>query len=152
VVGRIIWDQEMGTLIEANSNARELVTEILDETTWWSTLRVLVALLDAKHVVKVRAEFGFVLDRNLAGKQQVLDHIVELKDLEPFIKTGLEEGTIEWNRSSDFRFYPLGLDLAFMLCNDADLHFAAVDAELLSEFAQRLREGGVKVFDSGKLT
>jgi hypothetical protein len=142
----------MGTLIQADSDARELVTEILEETTWWSTLRVLVEFLDAKHVVEIRAEFGYVLDRDLAGKQQASDEIVELKDLERFIKAGLEGGTIEWNRSSDFRFRPLGLNLAFMLCNDADLHFASADAELLTEFAQRLRKGGVKVFDSGRLT
>jgi hypothetical protein len=142
----------MGTLIQANSNARELVTEILEETTWWSTLRVLVELLDGKHVVKVRAEFGYVLHGNLAGKQQGSDEIIELKDLERFIKAGFEEGTIEWNRSSDFRFYPLGLDLAFMLCNDADLHFASADSVLLTEFAQKLRASGVKVYDSGKLT
>src|SRR5271163_1830748 len=121
----------MGTLIEASSDAHELVTEILEETTWRRTLRVLVEFLDAKQVVKVRAEFGYVLVRDLAGKQQASDEIVELRDLERFIKAGLEEGTVKWNRSSDFRFYPVGLDLAFMLCNDADLHFASADSVLL---------------------
>ena len=138
----------MGTLIQADSDARELVTEILEETTWWSTLRVLVEFLDAKHVVKVRAEFGYILDRDLAGNQQGSDEIVKLDDLERFIKAGLAEGKIEWNRSSDFRFYPLGTELAFMLCNDADLHFASADSALLAEFAQTLRANGVRVYDS----
>src|SRR5258708_10751508 len=102
--------------------------------------------------MKVRTEFGHVLDRDLAGKQQASDEIAELKDLERFINAGLEEGTIEWNRSSDFRFYPLGAEIGFMLCNDADLHFASADAALLAEFAKKLRSSGVKVYDSGKLT
>ena len=96
-------------------------------------------------------EFGYILGRDLAGKQQTSDEIVPLRDLERFIKSAFDEGAIEWNRSSDFRFYPLDLDLAFMLCNDADLHFASANAELLTELSQRLRTGGVKVFDSGKL-
>jgi hypothetical protein len=75
------------------------------------------------------------LDRDLAGNQQASDEIVQLKDLEHFIKAGLDEGTIEWYRSSDFRFYPFGTELAFMLCNDADLHFASADSALLAEFA-----------------
>ncbi len=140
----------MGPLIPANSDARELVTEILEETKWWNALMVIVQFLDAKQVEKVRVEFGYILDRDFAGKQQASDEIVPLKDLEHFIKTGLHEGTIEWNRSSDFRFYPLGTELAFMLCNDADLHFASADLGLLSEFAQTLRSNGVKVYDSGK--
>jgi hypothetical protein len=137
----------MGTLVQADSDARELVTEILKEATWWNTLKVLVRFLDAKHVEKVRVEFGYVLDRDLAGNEQASDEIVQLNDLEHVIKAGLDEGTIEWSRSSDFRFYPLGTELAFMLCNDADLHFASADSAILAEFAQTLRASGVKVYD-----
>lgn len=141
----------MGTLVNDDSDARELVSEILSETAWWSTVKLVVEFLTAKDVGKVRVECGYILDRDLAGKQQASDEIVPLKDLERFIKTGLDEGTIEWNGSSDFRFYPLGTELAFMLCIDADLHFASADSALLAEFAQTLRASGVKVYDSGKL-
>ncbi|MFZ1139623.1 MAG: hypothetical protein WAN76_10615 [Candidatus Sulfotelmatobacter sp.] len=128
------------------------MTETLEETTWSRILNVLVEFLDAKNVEKVRVEFGYILDRDLAGKQPASAEIVRLKDLERFIRTGLDEGTIEWGRSSDFRFYPLGTELAFMLCNDADLHFASADSALLAEFAQTLRSSGVKVYDSGRPT
>jgi hypothetical protein len=140
----------MGELVQPDSDARELVTGILDEATWWNTLEILVKFLGARQVEKVRVEFGYVSDRDLAGYPQASDEIVQLNDLEPFIRAGLEEGTIEWNRSSDFRFYPLGTGLAFLLCNDADLHFASADSALLAELAQTLRASGVKVYDSVK--
>ncbi|MGD0271112.1 MAG: hypothetical protein ABSB14_18740 [Candidatus Sulfotelmatobacter sp.] len=138
----------MATLIQADSGARELLTEILEEAQWWRTLVTLVKFLDARQVETVRLEFGYVLGRDLAGHQQALDEIVQLNDLEHVIRAGFDDGTIEWNRSSDFRFYPLGIELAFMLCNDADLHFASADSALLAEVAQTLRTGGVKVYDS----
>jgi len=96
-----------------------------------SALKVLVRFLDARQVEQVRVEFGYILDRDLAGKQQASDEIVPLKDLEDFINVGPQDGTIEWNRSSDFRFYPLGTELAFLLCNDADLHVASAGSGLL---------------------
>jgi hypothetical protein len=141
----------MGTLTNGNPNARELVTEVLDETRWWETLRLVVGFLRTKTVEKVRIEFGFVLDRDLAGHQQRRDQIVELADLERCIRMGIGEGTIEWNGSSDFLFFPLGTELAFMLCNDADLHFASAEPSLLAELGNTLRLSGIRVYDSGKL-
>jgi hypothetical protein len=72
----------MGTLTEGNPNARELLTEILDKTRWWNTLRLIVGFLRSKRVERVRIEFGFVLDRDLEGKPQAQDQIVRLDDLE----------------------------------------------------------------------
>ena len=141
----------MGTLTNENSDARELVTEILDQTLWWKTLRLVVEFLHRRAVEKVRIEFGFVLDRDITGKQQGQDQVVRLGDLENVIRAGIEEGTIEWNRSSDFLFYPLGTDLAFMLCNDADLHFASSDETLLADVVKVVRGCGTKVYDSGRL-
>lgn len=50
-----------------------------------------------------------------------------------------------------FFFYPLGADLAFMLCNDADVHLASADSSLLSELAHKISSSGVKIYDSGQL-
>jgi hypothetical protein len=55
----------MGTFTEANPNTRELLTEILDKTRWWSTLSLITGFLHSKRVERVRVEFGFVLDRDL---------------------------------------------------------------------------------------
>jgi hypothetical protein len=110
-----------------------------------------VEFLRAKNVEKVRVEFGYVLDRDLAGKQQPPDEIVQLSDLEHLIKTGLEDGTIEWKRSSEFRFYPIGAELGFLLCNDADVHFASDDPALLAELGHEVSSSGIRVFDSGKI-
>ena len=141
----------MGTLTKDNPNARELLTEILDKTGWWSTLSLIVEFLRSKRVEEVRVEFGFVLDRDLEGKPQAQSQIVQLADLEAVIKGGFDEGTIEWARTSDFLFHPLGADLAFMFCNDADLHFASADSSLLVELGNKIRSSGIKVYDSGKL-
>jgi len=141
----------MGTLTETNPDARELVTEILEETYWWNVLNLIVEFLRAKKVEQVRVEFGFVLDRYNAGKEQPRTQVVKIADLEPFIRLGLDEGTIEWRGSSDFLFYPVGVELAFMLCNDADLHFASSDSSLLAELGQTVQSTGIKVYDSGRL-
>jgi hypothetical protein len=141
----------VGTLIETNQNARELLTEILDKMSWWSTLDLIVDFLRSKRVDRVRIEFGFVLDRELEGRPQAPGQIVQLDDLETVIKKGFDEETIEWAKASDFRFYPLGIDLAFMLCNDADLHFASTDSSLLMELGHKIYSSGIKVCDSGQL-
>jgi len=141
----------MGTLRDNNPSAREFVTEILDETLWWSTLKLVVEFLHAKAVEKVKVEFGFVLDRDIAGKQQGSNQVVELADLESFIRAGIAEGTIEREGSSDFLSYPAGSALTFMLCNDADLHFASTEPSLLAEVGRALRESGIKVYDDGHL-
>jgi hypothetical protein len=141
----------MGTFTEANPNARELLTEILDKTRWWSTLSLITGFLHSKRVERVRVEFGFVRDRDLEGKPQAQNQIVQLDDLEAVIKKGFDEGTIEWAKGSDFLFHPLGTDLAFMLCNDADLHFASADSSLLMELGHKIRSSGIKVYDSGRL-
>ena len=141
----------MGTLTEANPNAREFVTEILAETRWWNSLHLIVEFLRSKAVEEVRVEFGFVLDRFNAGKEEPSSQLVQLADLERFIRAGLAEGTIEWHGSSDFLFYPSGTELAFMLCNDGDLHFASTDFSLLRELGRTLRSKGIKVYSSGRL-
>jgi hypothetical protein len=141
----------MGTLTETNPNAHELVTEILDDAVWWEALKLIVEFLRAKGVEKIRIEYGFVLDLDIAGKEQGRDQVIELPDLERFIRAGIGEGTIECRGTSDFLFFPLGTDLAFMLCNDADLHFASTEPSLLAEFAHTLSSSGIKVYDSGRL-
>ena len=141
----------MGTLTKANPNARELLTEILDKTRWWSTLSLIVGFLRFKGVKRVRIEFGFVLDRDLEGKPQAQEQIVQLDDLEGCIKKGFDEGTIEWAKASDFLFQPLETELVFMLCNDADLHFASADSSLLMELGHKIQSSGIKVYDSGRI-
>ena len=142
----------MSRLTESNPAARELVTEVLDKVLWWNTLKVIVQFLYAKNVEQVRVEFGFVLDRDLEGKAQGQNQIVQLADLESFIQRGLDEGTIEWAAGSDFLFQPIGAEMAFMLCNDADLHLASADSSLLLELGHRISSTGIKVYDSGRLT
>jgi len=141
----------MGTLTKANPNARELLTEILDKTRWWGTLSLIVDFLRSKHVERIRIEFGVVLDRHTEGKPHAQHQIVQLNDLEGFIQNGFDEGTIEWAKASDFLFQPLGTELVFMLCNDADLHFASADSSLLMELGHKIRSSGIKVYDSGRL-
>jgi hypothetical protein len=141
----------MSKLTKANRASRELVTEILDRVLWWDTLKVIVQFLDAKNVQQVRVEYGFVLDRDLKKQSQGQDQIIQLVDLESFIQRGLDEGTIEWGGGSDFLFHALGVELGFMLCNDADLHFASADSSLLLELGHRITSGGIKVYDSGRL-
>lgn len=141
----------MGTLIKESPNTRELVTEILDETRWWNALRLVVGFLRSKGVEGVRVEFGFVLDRDIAGKEQGQDQTIKLAELESFIGAGITDGTIERKGSSDFLFYPVGTELSFMLCNDADLHFASTESSQLEEVTSLLRAGGIKVHDSGRL-
>jgi|SRR5271169_955745 len=142
---------KMGALPKDHSNMRELVTEILDETRWWNALRLVVEFFRSKAVEDVRVEFGFVLDRDIAGKKQGQDQTVKLAEFECFIRAGIADGTIERKGSSDFRFYPLGTELSFLLCNDADLHFASAESSLLEEVVNVLRAGGIKVYDSGHL-
>jgi len=141
----------MGNLMKTNPDVHEPVTEIFDLPLWQKSLGLIVEFLRAKGVQEVRVEFGYVLDRDLAGKQQPSDRLVGLNDLERLIEAGLADGTIEWKRSSDFLFYPAGLELAFKLCNDADLHFASANSSLLMEFPHQLRRSGVRVYDSGRL-
>jgi hypothetical protein len=140
----------MGTLTETDPTAREFVTEILDKALLWNILKVVIQFLHTKNVQQVRAEFGFVLDRHIKGKPQAQNQIVQLSDLESFIKSGLDEGKINWGRS-DFIFRPVGADIAFMLCNDADLHFASADVSLLLELGRKISSIGIKVYDSGRL-
>jgi hypothetical protein len=141
----------MSRLTKDNPSARELVTGILDEELWWNTLKLVVEFLRAKAVEEVRVEFGFVLDRDLAGKEQGKNRTVRLADLEGYIRSGIEEGTIERKGSSDFLFYPRGAELAFMLCNDADFHFASSEPSVLADMAKMLSAREVKVYDSGRI-
>jgi hypothetical protein len=144
----------MTTLTAAYPGARELVTEGLDKPLWWDTLKVIVQFLHSKNVDEVRVEFGAVLNRDpktLKRTSKAESQIVRLSDLESVIKTGLDEGTIEWGKSSDFLFHPLGKEMGFMPCNDADLHFASADSSLLLELGYKITASGIKVYDSGQL-
>jgi hypothetical protein len=141
----------MGTLTKNNPNTHELVTEIIDMTRWWSILSLIVGFLRSRRVDTVRVEFGRVLDVGIAGEVEAQCQTVRLTDLVGVIKKGFDDGTIEWARTSDFLFHPLGEDLGFMLCNDADVHFASSDLPLLMELGHKIRKSGVKVYDSGKL-
>jgi hypothetical protein len=141
----------MGSLTKSNPTARELVTEILDKVVWWSTLKVIVQFLQVKNIEQVRVDFGFVLKRDLEGKPHAQNQIVQLSDLESFIQKGLDEGTIEWAGGSDFVFHAVGAEVAFMLCNDADLHIASTDSSLLLELGHNISSSGIKVYDSGQL-
>jgi hypothetical protein len=141
----------METLTEANPNARELITEVLDEILLWRALKVVSEFLRAKNVQMVRIEFGFVVSRDLAGKKQGCDQILQIAELEGFMNKAIEEGTIETMGTSDFLFYPLDSDLTFMLCNDGDLHFASTTPSLLAELVQSLRTSEIEVYDSGRL-
>ena len=112
---------------------------------------MIVEFLHAKSVERVHVEFGFVLDRDLEGEPQAQNQIVQLSDLESFIQRGLDEGTIEWAKQSDFLFHALGADVVVMLCNDADLHLASADSLLLLELGHKISSTGIKVYDSGCL-
>jgi len=142
----------MGKLMTGNPAARELVTEILEKAQWWDVLKMIVQFLQAKDVEQVSVHFGFVIDRDLKGQPQPEDEIVELSDLAAFIQRGMDEGTIEWARGSDFLFHPLGAEMEFMLCNDADLHFASADSSLLLELGHTISSSGIKVYDSGQFS
>jgi len=128
----------------------EFVTEILDESKWPSALRAVIQLLADKGVKKVNVEFGFVVERDLRGEEQGGDGIVPLENFHSFIVRSLGEGTIEWSGTSDFLFWPVGLEMNFMLCNDSDLHFSSPDTALLLELSRTLQANGVKVYESGK--
>jgi hypothetical protein len=44
-----------------------------------------------------------------------------------------------------------GTELAFMLCNDADFHFASSEPSRLAEMAKLRSASEVEVYDSGRL-
>jgi hypothetical protein len=111
----------MGPLTQDDSDTRELVAEVLDEARMRGALNVIVKYLRRKGVEDVRVDFGSVLKRDLQGKPQIKSQCVKLVDLKALIERGLEEGTIEWNGSSDCVFSPIGLTLTFMLCNECGL-------------------------------
>lgn len=103
-------------------------------------------MLRRKGAEAVKAEFGFVSKREI----QMNDALVPLDTLPSFIERGFDEGTIEWAGNSNFVFSPVGVDLKFMLCNDADLHFSSRDTALLVDVSRALMAIGVKVYDAGK--
>jgi hypothetical protein len=138
----------MSKLTTGSPSSRELVTEVLDEMRWWDVLNLTVEFLRRKGVETVRVEFGYVLGRDLAGEQPPPDQTVELGSLESLIKTGLATGTIEWKKASDFVFHAPSIEMAFMLCNDADLHVASGNSVLLEALGGALRSSGIKVYGS----
>jgi hypothetical protein len=141
----------MTKLKRENPNSRELCTEVLDKSAWWSTLKVIVRFLQAKDVDEVRVESRFVTNRGPQTRPHSSGKVVvPLPDLEIFIANGLDEGTIEWLRT-DFCFYPVGIDVGFMLCNDADLHFVSTDSALLRELVRDISEAGIRVHNADGL-
>lgn len=74
----------MGSLTESNATPRELVTETLRQVAWWSTLKVIVQFLQDKSVEQVHVDFVLVLKRDLEGKSQAQNQIVQLGNLESF--------------------------------------------------------------------
>jgi hypothetical protein len=137
----------MKSQTDSNLDRREFVTEILDESRWAETLAVIVQFLTSKGIDKARVEFGFVVQRDLRGEAVPEDQIVPLNALDGFIAMGLHQGTIEWGGTSDFIFSPIGTDLIFKLCNDADLHFSSTDTELLTELRRVLTASGLKIYE-----
>ncbi len=114
----------MATLTKDNPNARELITEALDKTLWWSTLKLIVEFLRAKTIEKVRVEFGFVLDRHIAGKQKPPDKYSINRPGKFIDERSFDVGTIEWKRSDFFNEfegknppgYGIGHDPAVQRC------------------------------------
>lgn len=135
----------------ADSVWHEFLTEVLDEASWPSVLTTIVEFLRERDVDNVMAEFGFVLSRDLRGEKTPDNCVIALNQLQTHMEQGFRDGTIEWGGSSDFQFAPLGLRMAFMLCNDEDLHFRSPEMDLLLDLGRRLSRCGVKVYHSGKL-
>ena len=129
----------------------ELVTEVLDESSWTSVLTTIVEFLRERSVENVTVEFGFVLARNLRGEKTPENRMERLDELEALMERGFKDGTIEWGGGSDFHFTPVGFSIQFLLCNDADCHFSSSDLHLLLNLSQQLSRLGVKVYASGNL-
>jgi hypothetical protein len=53
----------------------------------------------------------FVVVREIEEKQQGRDQVVQLPELERFIRAGIDEGTIARKGSSDFLFCSVGTEL-----------------------------------------
>jgi hypothetical protein len=100
----------------------------------------------SRGVEEVQVKFGFVYSRHLAGQTQPDDQAVKLDYLEAFIQRGLQEKTIEWGESSNFSFSIAIPNMSFMLCNDADFHFASTDAVLLMQLRGEFTALGIEVY------
>jgi hypothetical protein len=137
----------MNSQTDSNLERREFVTEVLDETRWPDTLALIVQFLGSKGVEEVRVEFGFVAQRDLRGERVPEEQTVPLHELDAVVQTGLQQGTIEWAGTSDFVFSPVGTDLKFTLCNDADLHFSSPNVALLTELSRALSASGLNVYE-----
>ncbi len=135
--------------MQRDSENRELVTEILSESQQASTLNAVVELLGKRGVTEVRAEYGFIPERDLRGEKVPEDCLVPLRELLALIHRGLRDGTIEWGGMSDFHLRPVGLPVTFTLCNDSDLHFSSTDRSLLLDMSRALSTLGIRVYDSG---
>jgi hypothetical protein len=136
---------------QAGATTHEFVTEVLDESSWATVLSAIIEFLRERSVRSLAAQFGFVLARDLRGEKTPENCTVSLDGLEALIQRGIQDGTIEWGGSSDFRLSPVGLPMDILLCNDGDLHFSSPDSDLLLTLTQRLTARGVRVYDSGNL-
>jgi hypothetical protein len=143
------YDCSMGSLLIDYPDAIEFVSEILDRRAFKKALQTIVEFLSSKGVQCVHIDFGFSLKRDLKGEPQLDSRLVPLAELEGVVETGLNDGEIEWNGSSDFLFSAVGAEMRCMLCSDADLHLASVDRALLMELAGLLRMFGIIIYDDG---
>jgi hypothetical protein len=141
----------MSTPENVDLQTREFVTDVIDPLRWSEILEVIVTFLSGHGVAGVRVEFGFGVQSDSLGASIPDDQIVPLGDLDAFIRRGLEQGIIEWGGTSDFIFSPTGTDMKFILCNDADVHFASSNVELLMALSHALAAKGLRVYESGKI-
>jgi hypothetical protein len=139
----------MGSLLIDYPDAIEFVSEVLDEPTFRNCLRVIAHFLRSRGVQRVQVDFGFSVERDLKGEPQLAARLVPLAELEGVVETGLDEGLIEWNGSSDVVFSAVGAEMRCMICNDADLHIASVDQALLQELASQLTTLGITIYADG---
>ena len=130
---------------------REFVTDVLSLSEMNEVMGAIVDFLASKGANSVRAQFGFVAARDLRAEPQGEDGIVSLTLLRQRIDQGLDEGTIEWGGTSDFRFSTEEFDLEVVLCNDSDIHVASHDAASLMELGRQFATLGVRVYEDGSL-
>lgn len=123
----------MGNLKVEKGLAYEMITGVLDEPQWWAVLRVFIEFLKSKTKLPIDIKYGFVIDRDVAGKEQGKDGTINVDSIESVVRDGLRDGTIERSGMSDFIISLQSPAFAIMLCNDADIHFAASDLEILNE-------------------
>lgn len=136
----------MGKIYPGQPQIKEICTEILSEEQLWKILRRLIAFMSLHGVETVNIEYGFILDRHLAGLPDPINRVLEIVDLENTVRSGLEEGLIDWGGMSDFVIRCPKIGLGIMLCNDADIHFAFEKENMIDEITNLCKEENIKLF------